>query len=59
MALGTALTAAFTVSTTASTHNTPLATDGVTALQSTFDAGGKLTVCLMSNHHDYLGNEPT
>ena len=58
MALGTALTAAFTVSTTASTHNTPLATDGVTALQSTFDAGGKLTVCLMSYWHDYEGNEP-
>ena len=58
MALGTTLTAATVVSTTSGTHNIALAAEGVTALQSTFGGGGKLTVCLMSYYHDYLGNEP-
>ena len=55
---GTALTLSSAVNTTAATHNLGLTSGGVIALGEVMGSG-KLTVCLMSNHHDYLGNEPT
>ena len=58
MALGTALTDATTVSTTAGTHNISLTAGGISVAQGLMGSG-KLTVCLMSNEYDYEGNEPT
>ena len=55
---GTALTLSSAVNTTEATHNLGLTSGGVIALGEVMGSG-KLTVCLMSNHHDYLGNEPT
>jgi hypothetical protein len=56
MALGTALTAATAVSTTAGSQSISLVSGGVSVAENS--KGGKLTVFLMSNHHDYEGNEP-
>jgi|TARA_Y100000310_G_scaffold340541_1_gene436648 hypothetical protein len=58
MALGTALTAATTVSTTAGLQTINLNGDGISAVQALVGSG-KLTVFLMSNEYDYEGNEPT
>jgi hypothetical protein len=58
MALGTALTAATDVSTTAGVQNISLNAGGISAAQALIGSG-KLTVFLMSNEYDYGGNEPT
>ena len=58
MALGTLLTAIKTVSTTEGSQLMALSVGGISACQAAIDASGKLTVCLMSYHYDYLGNEP-
>ena len=58
MALGTALTAATTVSTTAGLQTINLNSGGISAAQGVVGSGS-LTVFLMSNEYDYEGNEPT
>ena len=63
MALGTALTASFEVSTTIGLQHIALNSDGISVAQTvagTAGAGGKLTVFLMGHEYDYKeGNEPT
>tara|TARA_R110002020_G_scaffold150201_1_gene326772 strand:+ start:178 stop:882 length:705 start_codon:yes stop_codon:yes gene_type:complete len=55
---GTTLANAFTVSTTLGTHVNAITSDGITIINGLIGSG-KLVVCLMSNYHDYLGNEPS
>ena len=57
MALGTALSDAATVSTTAGVHNISFNSDGIAAVNAVIGSG-VLTVCLMSYHIDYLNNAP-
>ena len=59
MAIGTALTAAVSVSTTEEYQVLALNAAGISAAQAAIDSSGKLTVCLMSYQYDYLGNEPS
>ena len=58
MALGTALTAATTVSTTAGLQTISLSSGGISAVQALVGSGS-LTAFLMSFKYDYVGNEPT
>ena len=55
---GTALTNAFTPSTTLGTHSNAINSDGITIINGLIGSG-KLVVCLMSFYHDYEGNEPS
>ena len=57
MALGTALTAATSVSTSMGVQNLSLNSGGISVAQGLVGSG-KLTVFLMSNEYDYGGNEP-
>jgi hypothetical protein len=58
MALGTALSAATEISSTAGVQYLTFTTAGKAAVQTVLDAGGKLTVCLMSSYLDYNNNAP-
>ena len=55
---GTALTNAFTPSTTLGTHSNAINSDGISIINGLIGSG-KLVVCLMSKEHDYDGNEPS
>jgi len=57
MALGTALSDAATVSTTAGLHLISLNSDGIAAVNAAIGSG-VFTVCLMGYHIDYLNNAP-
>ena len=57
MALGTALTAATSVSTSIGVQNISLNSGGISVAQGLVGSG-KLTVFLMSNEYDYGGSEP-
>ena len=58
MALGTALSAAVDVSTTAGVHTFSLNAAGLTAVNNALGSG-IITVCLMGYHYDYGNNAPT
>ena len=58
MAIGTAFSSGKLVSTTAGVHDITLNAAGVSAIQAAIDSGGKITICAMSNSHDYGGTEP-
>ena len=59
MAIGTAFSSGKLVSTTAGVHDITLNAAGISAIQTAINSGGKITVCAMSNSHDYGGNETT